>query len=184
MKLEILDSIRDLRCIEFNPMRDERGHFSRLYCEREFFSHGIDEKFVQINHSYTRDRGTVRGIHFQHPPSSETKGVRVLKGRVFDVVVDLRRNSPTFLNWCSIELTDDLGKMLIIPKGCAHGFQTLTDDTHMIYFQSEFFNTEADAGYRYNDTKLAIDWPLHVSSISPRDSELPFLPQNFQGIEV
>jgi dTDP-4-dehydrorhamnose 3,5-epimerase len=153
------------------PVYDERGFFARTFCTREFADHGLATRYVQHSTSFSRARGTIRGMHFQRPPHSEIKVVSCLKGAIWDVIIDLRPESPTFRSWSGFELSDTNRKQLYVPKGFAHGFQTLTDDTIVAYLISEFYMPEATAGVRYDDPAFAITWPLPVSAISKKDTE-------------
>lgn len=157
--------------ITADPVYDERGFFARTFCTREFADRGLATRYVQHSTSFSRARGTIRGMHFQHPPHSEIKVVSCLKGAIWDVIIDLRPESPTFRSWSGFELSDTNRKQLYVPKGFAHGFQTLTDDTIVAYLISEFYTPEATAGVRYDDPAFAITWPLPVSVISKKDTE-------------
>ena len=168
--------------IQLTPFTDERGWFARTYCKTEFSKIGHQLEWVQMNHSFTKDKGTVRGMHFQMPPYAECKMVRCISGAVFDVIVDLRKESPTFLKWFGIELSAENKKMIYIPEGFAHGFQTLTNDAELIYHHTQFYTSGAESGIKYNDEKINIIWPLPVSSISVRDSSHPKIVDNFKGI--
>jgi len=168
--------------INLSPRTDERGWFARTYCENEFKEIGHDAKWVQMNHSYTAKQGTVRGMHFQVPPYREIKMVRCVRGNVYDVIIDVRKNSQTFLQWFGIELSPVAMNMIYIPEGFAHGFQTLTDDCELIYHHSEFYTPGAEGGIRYNDPIVNIKWPSEVTSISERDLNHPLLTKEFKGI--
>ena len=168
--------------IDLAPFSDERGWFARTYCENEFKEIGHTAKWVQINHSYTAKKGTIRGMHFQMPPFREIKMVRCIRGKVFDVIVDIRKNSQTFLQWFGLELSADAMNMLYIPAGFAHGFQTLTDDCELIYHHSEFYTPGAEGGIKFNDSAIDIRWPIKVSFTSDRDLNHPLLNENFKGI--
>jgi dTDP-4-dehydrorhamnose 3,5-epimerase len=161
---------------------DNRGWFYRTYCKKEFAAIGHSKEWVQMNHSFTKHKGTIRGMHFQHPPSCEIKLVRCVAGAIVDIIVDIRRDSPTYLQHFSIELTAENHHMLYIPEGFAHGFQTLQDDTTLLYLHSEFYTPGTEGGLRYNDPVLNIHWPLPVSIISNRDSNHPLIDKNFKGI--
>jgi dTDP-4-dehydrorhamnose 3,5-epimerase len=161
--------------VESQPHHDERGFFARTYCEREFSANGLNTRWVQHNHSLSRTVGTLRGLHFQCSPSAEIKLVRCLKGRVWDVVVDLRKESPTFRRWEAHELSENNMCALYIPVGCAHGFQCLTDECQLFYLMSEFYEPRCSLGVRWDDPDLAIAWPLPALNISPRDQALPLL---------
>ncbi|MHC4520861.1 MAG: dTDP-4-dehydrorhamnose 3,5-epimerase [Planctomycetota bacterium] len=170
--------------IELEPFVDERGLFARIFCRKEFEGVGFHGTIVQINHSLTRRRGTIRGMHCQLPPASETKVIRCLQGKVFDVMVDLRAGSPTFRQWHGVELSRDNMRVVHIPEGFAHGFQTLTDDAELIYLHSEFYNPEHEYGLRFDDPALAIHWPLPISTVSSKDRNYAFMDKNFPGIQV
>ena len=154
---------------------DERGSFTRLYCAEAFEAVLPGLRFVQINHSVTRRRGTLRGLHLQRAPSREWKLVRCLRGRVFDVAADLRRGSPGFGRWVALELSEHEPLALLIPPGVAHGFQALSDDAQLLYQHSAAHAPELEGGVRHDDPLLAIRWPLPVTLLSARDQRLPFL---------
>lgn len=149
---------------------DSRGFFARVWCAREFEEHGLTPKLVQTNVSYNRSKGTLRGLHYQIAPHEESKLVRCTEGAIFDVVVDLRPDSPSYLKWFGTELSAEAHDMLLIPEGCAHGFQTLTDGAEVTYQVSAYYAPEAERGARYDDPEFAIRWPLPVSEISPKDA--------------
>jgi dTDP-4-dehydrorhamnose 3,5-epimerase len=161
--------------IQLEPRIDPRGTFARAFCAREFAAQGLKESFVQANLSTNLKAGTVRGLHFQHAPHGETKLVQCAKGSIYDVVVDIREESPTYLQWAGVELSDSNGMMIYVPAGFAHGYQTLSDAANVVYLVSEFYAPEAEGGLRYNDPKLAIKWPLAVSAISEKDGQWPLL---------
>lgn len=183
MKFHAIE-LQGVYVIDLQPFRDERGFFSRIYCKKEFAEAGLVSEFVQINHSITTRKGTIRGMHYQVPPHAEVKVIRCVKGGVLDVVVDIRRNSPTFLKHFKIELTEENDRMLYIPRGFAHGFQTIEDDAALIYQHSDFYMPSAEQGIRYNDPLLEIDWPLTVNEISLKDRNHQFLSHDFEGIET
>lgn len=170
--------------IEPEPVKDKRGRFSRLLCKNELNNVGHTENIIQVNHSVTEKAGVVRGLHFQMAPKAEIKIVKCIKGAVFDVIVDIRRNSPTFLNWHGEELTGENMRMMYVPKGFAHGFQTLKPESELIYFHTEFYSPEHEGALRYNDPQLSIDWPLPVSDISKRDSSHPLIDATFKGLDI
>lgn len=163
--------------IDLDRREDSRGFFARLYCETEFAAHGLALRWVQCNTSYTRAAGSVRGLHFQRPPMAETKLIRCLHGAVFDVLVDLRAGSATFGQWHGLELSAENRSMVLIPEGCAHGFQTLRADTELLYFHSQFYSPAHEGGLRHDDPDLGIRWPRPVADISARDAALPGLNQ-------
>ena len=168
--------------IMLTPHGDNRGWFARTYCKKEFEQIGHRQEWVQINHSFSALKGTVRGMHFQHPPFAEIKMLRCIAGAVYDVIVDLRKDSPSFLKWYGTELSAANKKMLYIPAGFAHGFQTLTDDAELIYHHTEFYTPAAEAGIGYNDPAINIVWPLPVSELSARDTSHPLIDSTFKGI--
>lgn len=157
------------------PSEDQRGFFARTFCQQEFAGHGLQTAFVQHSRSLSRTRGTLRGLHFQAEPHSEVKVVTCIAGAIYDVIVDLRTQSPTYLHWQGFELTARSLASLYVPKGFAHGFQTLTADAQVHYLISEFYQPAAARGLRYDDPALAIDWPEAVSEISHRDLCWPYL---------
>lgn len=160
--------------IEPERKEDERGFFARTWCRREFAAHGIDCDWVQCNISFNKRRGTLRGMHYQIAPHEEAKLVRCTMGALYDVIVDLRPSSPQRGKWVGVELTADNRRMLYVPPGFAHGFQTLADDTEVFYQMSEFHCPEAARGVRWNDPKLAIDWPpCEQRIITARDQNYP-----------
>ena len=161
---------------------DERGWFARTYCKNEFAEIGHIKEWVQMNHSFTNTKGTIRGMHYQLPPFSEIKLVRCISGAVYDVIIDLRKASATYLQWYGVELSAKNKKMIYIPEGFAHGFQTLSADAELIYHHSQFYAPGVEGGIRYNDPKLNIEWPLEVSVISERDKQLALLDDNFKGL--
>ena len=155
--------------IEVEKLSDERGYFGRAWCQREFRDHGIDAPWVQFNVSDSIKKGTLRGMHYQDPPYAEIKLVRCTRGAVYDVMIDLRPDSRTFLQWTAEILTPDNGKMMYVPKGFGHGFQTLTENSMVFYQVSEFFAPDYYRGVRWNDPRLNIAWPDNVTVISNRD---------------
>lgn len=165
-----------------SPYLDQRGSFSRFFCMHELAEILGDRKIVQINSSITKTIGAVRGLHFQHPPKAEMKLVRCIKGLVWDVVVDLRHNSPTFLKWHAEELSHENAKMMIIPEGCAHGFQVLSKDAEMLYLHTEFYSPETGGRIRFDDPQLGIKWPLKVTDISEADADGPYLSFGYKGL--
>jgi len=171
---------------EIEPIRlsDPRGYFERVFCKEEFQAIGFTKDIVQINHTLTRHKGSIRGLHFQYPPYAETKIVRCLQGTVFDVVVDLRAQSPTFLQWYGDILSADNGKMLLIPEGCAHGFQTLEDEVELFYLHTEFYHADHEGGLRFDDPRLHIAWKLTPTDISERDRTHQLLDAHFTGITL
>jgi dTDP-4-dehydrorhamnose 3,5-epimerase len=161
---------------------DERGWFYRYFCREEFSELGFVGEWVQLNHSYTAREATIRGLHYQLSPYGEIKLVKCISGRVFDVIVDLRKGSPTFLQWFGVELSAENKKMMYIPEGFAHGFQTLIGDCELIYHHSAFYSKNSEKGIRYDDPLIGIHWPLEAGIISVRDSQHSPLDDQFLGI--
>jgi dTDP-4-dehydrorhamnose 3,5-epimerase len=170
--------ISDLWMVEMELRQDDRGYFGRAWCENEFAQ--IDPSFrpVQINISHNKEKGTLRGLHLQKEPHGEAKLIRCQRGSLFDVAVDLRPDSGTFKKSFSIHLSARQPRMFYIPKGFAHGFQTLEDDTEILYFMSEFYHPESAVGYRWNDPAFCIDWPLQEKIMSDRDQTLDYFEPN------
>jgi dTDP-4-dehydrorhamnose 3,5-epimerase len=162
--------------IHLEPRADERGSFARAFCAKEFAAKGLETALVQANISVNTRAGTLRGLHFQRAPHAEVKLVRCIKGAIYDVIVDLRRESPTYLSWFGAELSEANGIMIYVPKGFAHGYQALTDDATLFYMVSAFYAPSSEAGLRFDDPKLAIAWPRAVSNISDKDARWPLLP--------
>ncbi len=160
--------------IEPQPCHDERGFFARTWCRDEFAAHGLNTEWVQCNVSFNRKAGTLRGLHWQEAPHQEVKLVRCTAGAVYDVVLDLRPQSPTFRRWLAVELTADNHRAVYIPEGCAHGFQTLVDDTEVHYHMGTRYHPEAARGVRWDDPAFGIVWPPCESrTIAPRDRSFP-----------
>lgn len=170
--------------IELTPHKDERGIFIRTFCEKEFQEIEHFKKFVQFNHSVNFKKGTIRGMHYQNPSFAETKLIRCINGSVFDVFIDIRNNSPTFLQWHGAEISKENMKMVFIPEGFAHGFQTLEDNTELLYYHTAFYNPNAEGNIRYDDPSINIKWPFAPAAISPRDSGYSFLTNNFKGMPL
>lgn len=161
--------LTDAWLVELDKIEDERGYFARSWCAREFAAQGLEASLVQCSTSFNATRGTLRGLHYQAAPHAETKLVRCTRGAVFDVIADLRPASPTFLRWFGAELTADNGRMLYIPRGFAHGFQTLAADSEVFYQMSDWYEPAAARGVRWDDPLLGVRWPLAVSVISAKD---------------
>ncbi|WP_100266265.1 dTDP-4-dehydrorhamnose 3,5-epimerase [Mariprofundus ferrinatatus] len=170
--------------VESSVVADSRGRFARLYCEDELAAVLMQRKIVQVNRSLTHKCGAVRGLHFQYPPHAEMKLVRCLKGRVWDVAVDLRAGSPTFLKWTACELSPENGRMMVIQEGCAHGFQVLEPDSELLYLHTAAYTPESEGAVRFDDPAVAIVWPLPVSELSERDRNHPLLDKSFQGLMI
>lgn len=165
--------INDVRIIDLEPRSDERGYFSRVYCHEELKKSGIEFNIVQINRSLTNFPGTIRGMHYQNSPKSEDKIVQCLKGEIFDVAIDLRVDSPTFGQWVGELLNETNMKMLLVPKGFAHGFQSLREKTVVEYFVSEYYSPAYEAGIRWNDPLFNINWPIKEVTLSSKDGSWP-----------
>lgn len=168
--------------IELEPFTDDRGWFARYFCKDEFQKIGHNKEWVQINHSFTEHKGTIRGMHYQLSPYKEIKMIRCIAGSVFDAIIDLRKGSPTFLQWFGMELSALNKKMVYIPEGFAHGFQSLTNKAELLYHHSEYYAPGSEGGIKYDDSIINIEWPLPLSIISDRDSTHPHIDNNFKGI--
>lgn len=162
--------------VSLRKIEDRRGFFARGWCADEFAQHGLAPRMTQLNVGFSHSRGTLRGLHYQVAPHAEAKFVRCTRGAVFDVIVDLRRDSPTHRQWLGVELTSDNGLMLYAPEGCAHGYLTLVDDTETYYLTSSPYAADAARGVRYNDPAFAIEWPQPVTVISEPDERWPDYP--------
>ena len=168
--------------VETEPFKDHRGKFTRIFCQNELREIHQGKPIEQINYSTTIQKGAVRGMHFQRPPKAEVRLVRCLKGTIFDVMVDLRHDSPTFLRWYGETLSGENMKMLYVPQGIAHGFQTLEENCEMLYLHSGFYSPLHQAGLRCDDPKIGIQWPLEVAEISEKDRNFPLLTSDFAGV--
>jgi dTDP-4-dehydrorhamnose 3,5-epimerase len=168
--------------VRTHPVADERGRFVRIFCDDEFSAIHAPLQWRQSNLSITKGLGAIRGMHFQHPPAAETKLVRCLRGRVFDVAVDVRRDSPTFLAWHGVELTADNDTMLLIPEGFAHGFQVLEGEAELLYMHSAAYSPRHDGRLRFDDPRVGIAWPLPPGVISQRDLDTPTIDDTFTGV--
>lgn len=180
----ISTALSGLTLVRRKITEDHRGFLSRFYCADEFRQAGASKPIAQINHTLTRNKGAVRGLHFQRPPYAETKFVSCLKGEVWDVAVDLRGNSPTFLQWYGEILSAANCKSLLIPEGFAHGFQTLTEDCELIYLHTAAYHPEAEGALNVTDPKLGIAWPLTITEISEKDRKHKLIEHDFQGITL
>jgi dTDP-4-dehydrorhamnose 3,5-epimerase len=159
--------------VEGEPRQDERGSYTPTWCAREFGARGLGERVVQTGLSFNRRRGTLRGMHYQVAPHSQAKLVHCIRGAIHDVIIDLRRESPTWCQWTAVPLSASSGAMLYIPEGFAHGFQTLADETEVLYLMSEYYDPGAERGIRWNDPSFAIAWPLSDLTISVKDRSYP-----------
>jgi dTDP-4-dehydrorhamnose 3,5-epimerase len=184
-RFTLLDTpISDLKVIERQQLGDHRGFLSRLFCAEELVVAGWHKPVAQINQTVTRVQGTVRGLHFQRAPHAEMKLITCLRGAVWDVAVDLRAGSPTFLQWHALELSETNRYAMLIPEGFAHGFQTLLEDCELIYLHSMPYAPEAEAGLNARDPTLSIRWPLPMSDLSARDLQHPMLGPKFKGVRL
>lgn len=170
--------------IDLEPLCDDRGWFARTYCKKEFEQIGHTGEWVQLNHSFTGLKGSIRGMHFQYPPHTEIKMVRCIAGSIFDVIIDVRNGSSTFLQCFGTELSAVNKKMLYIPAGFAHGFQALTDNCELIYHHTSFYTPAAEGAISYNDKRVNIQWPLAITDISSRDKQHPLLNDSFTGLKL
>jgi dTDP-4-dehydrorhamnose 3,5-epimerase len=174
--------LKGLLVVQRKPFDDQRGFFCRFFCAQEFQTVGWEKPIAQINHTCTVKKGAVRGLHFQYPPYSEIKIVSCLRGEVYDVVVDIRRGSPTFLLWHGEILSAANQRSLLIPEGFAHGFQTLTDNCELLYLHSEAFHPQAEGALHVADPRIGIVWPIAVTELSERDRSHPFIILDFKGL--
>ena len=170
--------------VEPDVHQDERGSFFRFYCADEFREIGHNQPWMQLNHSFTRAKGTLRGMHYQFPPHAEIKLVKCISGKALDVIIDLRNKSSSFLQWTSVEISADNKRMIYIPEGFAHGFQALTDNCELIYHHSTAYKKDAERGIRWDDPKINIQWPLIPIHVSERDQNHPLVTADFSGINI
>ena len=175
-------TITDLFVIEGISHVDSRGSFSRLFCKNALSKIIGNRSILQINYSLTNSVGALRGMHFQRAPHAEMKLVRCLRGKVWDVAIDLRPSSPSYLRWHAEELTPASDRMLVIPEGFAHGFQVMEPDSELLYLHTSFYQPEFESGLRFDDPIFNIDWPLQVTDISKRDSNHPYISSSFNGV--
>lgn len=168
-------SLKGAFIIDLERRGDDRGFFARAFCQKEFEAHGLNPRVAQTNISFNHHRGTLRGLHFQFPPAAETKLVRCSRGAIIDVIVDLRPESPTYLEYTSVELTAENRRALYVPERFAHGYQVLEPDTETTYYVGEFYTPSLEGGLRYNDPRLGIAWPLPPAEMSPKDQQWPWL---------
>ena len=174
--------IDGVEIIETTPIADQRGSFARWFCAKKLEPVLKGRSIVQINHSRTAKVGSIRGMHFQKPPHGEMKFVRCIRGKVWDVALDMREGSPTFLNWHAVELTPKNGLLLAIPERCAHGFQVLEPDSELLYLHTAYYEPSSEGGVHFADPLIMIDWPLPPADVSERDSSHPPLTRSFGGI--
>jgi len=184
-RFTVLDTpIAGLKIVERQLLGDNRGFLARLFCAEELVAAGWNKPIAQINQTLTQTRGTVRGMHFQQVPYAEMKSVTCVRGAVWDVAVDLRAGSPTFLQWHAQELSAANHRALLIPEGFAHGFQTLCDDCELIYLHSAAYTQTAEAGLNPKDPMLSIAWPMAMTELSTRDAQHPMLDHSFKGVTL
>jgi dTDP-4-dehydrorhamnose 3,5-epimerase len=169
--------------IELDRIGDDRGFFARFFCSKEFSKAGLIDSFVQINNSLTKDKGTLRGMHYQLPPSAEVKVVRCIQGALFDIILDLRPDSPTFGKWHGDTLSAENRRMMYVPRGFAHGFITLEENTEAFYLAGAEYAAEQERGIRYNDPKFNIEWPIEPNIISKKDENWPDFDPEWHGVE-
>jgi dTDP-4-dehydrorhamnose 3,5-epimerase len=183
LRFDLVDTpITDLKIVQRKPISDDRGFLSRLYCQDDFKLMGINKPISQINQTLTKKKGAVRGLHYQLAPFAEAKLVTCIKGEIFDVAVDLRKDSPSYLKWHAEVLSENNHKSFLIPEGFAHGFQTISDDCELIYLHTAPYSKEHEKGLNYADKKLDINWPLEISEISDRDQTHTMIKDDFEGI--
>jgi len=177
-------SLSDLLVLETDNFGDHRGGFSRLYCDKQMSQILLNRRILQINHSFTQNIGVVRGLHVQLPPVAERKFVTGVRGKVWDIAVDLRKSSPSYLKWHAEELSSVNRRTMVIPEGFAHGYQVLDVNTELLYFHTAFYNPELESGIRYDDPILRINWPLCVVDLSERDKHHPMIDSDFPGVSL
>jgi dTDP-4-dehydrorhamnose 3,5-epimerase len=176
--------IEGLYLAELEPLRDDRGFFVRSYCDKALKEINIMKPIKQVNHSFTSIIGAIRGMHYQNPPHAEIKMVRCISGEVFDVAIDLRKGSDTFLQWHGEYLNPENFKMMIIPEGFAHGFQVIKQNTELIYMHTASYAPGAESGLLFNDEEIGIEWPLQVTEISDRDLKHKMITKEFEGVNI
>jgi dTDP-4-dehydrorhamnose 3,5-epimerase len=176
--------ISGIKVILSEPFKDSRGFFNRIFCQKELEAIRPNITIAQINHSMTALKGTIRGMHFQCPPHAEMKIVRCIHGSIFDVAVDLRKNSPTYLQWHGEILSSENMKAIVIPEGCAHGFQSLEDDIEIVYLCTKAYYVDSEGTIRYDDPKINIKWPYPVTTVSEKDISHSFITDDFQGVII
>lgn len=184
-RFEIIDTpLAALKVIQRKLLKDSRGFLSRFFCAEELAAVGFRRPITQINHTRTLKAGTVRGLHFQNAPAAEAKIISCIRGEVYDVAVDIRQDSPTFLSWHAELLSADNHRSYFLPEGFAHGCQALTDNCEMLYLHSESFKPETIGALNVLDPKIAIKWPLEITELSERDRQHPFVTNNYKGIVI
>jgi dTDP-4-dehydrorhamnose 3,5-epimerase len=175
--------LRDAFTIELEKRGDDRGFFARFFCVNEFAQHRLETRFVQVNNSLSTRRGTLRGMHYQLAPSAEVKVVRCVRGAVWDAIVDIRPDSPSFGSWFGAELSAENRRMMYVPRGFAHGILTLTDDAELLYLVSDVYAPGDERGIRWNDPRFGVQWPIEPSEISGKDAGWPDFDESWHGIE-
>ena len=175
-------SIHGAYLLELEERRDDRGFFARFFCEEEFRARGLETNFLQLNNSLSHSKGTLRGMHYQLPPAADAKVVRVMRGALYDVILDLRPDSPSFHQWFGAELTDQNRRAIYVPKGCAHGFITTADETEVLYMVSATHTPDCERGLRYNDPAFTIQWPIAPTILSDKDRNWQDFNEQFHGI--
>lgn len=165
--------LKDAFIIQLDKHSDNRGFFARSFCKNEFAKFGLNNEIVQINNSLSKHKGTLRGMHYQVHPNQEDKIIRCVKGSIYDVIIDLRNESETFLEWFGLELSEDNRKSLYVPKGFAHGYLTLSNNSELFYLSTEYYSPESEKGIRWDDPKFNIEWPIDITEISEKDAALP-----------
>ena len=181
--MQIKDTVLSgVTILELEAFKDSRGEFSRIFCHEKMCSILNGREIKQINRSITHRVGAIRGWHFQYSPYAEMKIVRCLKGRVFDVAVDLRSNSPTFLRWIAVELSNQNNTAILIPEGCAHGFQVLEEDSELLYLHTSLYTPSAEGAVRFDDPMVGVNWPITPTEVSQKDLSHPYLDKAFNGV--
>jgi dTDP-4-dehydrorhamnose 3,5-epimerase len=176
--------LKDAYLIELEKRGDDRGFFARFFCQREFAAAGLETEFVQANNSLSAKKGTLRGLHYQLAPAAEVKLVRCLRGALFDAIIDIRPDSPTYGRWFGAELNDDNRLMMYVPRGFAHAVLTLSDDTEVLYLVSDFYSPENERGVRWNDARFKVGWPIEPTEISAKDAAWPDFDAAFHGVDL
>ena len=169
--------------IELERLGDPRGFFARLFCGREFEKLGLESKFVQVNNSFSTKRGTLRGMHYQLPPAAEVKIVRCIRGALYDAILDVRPDSPTYRRWFGAELTAENRLLMYVPRGCAHAILSLSNDTETLYLTNNYYAAAQERGVRWNDRHFGIEWPIEPTEISPKDAAWPDFDPVAHGVE-
>lgn len=177
-------TLSGLFLINRKPISDQRGFFSRFFCAEEFKEIGLIKPIAQMNHTLTKSRGAIRGMHFQKEPYTETKIITCIQGEILDVVIDIRKGSPTFLQWHSELLSAENQTSLYVPDGFAHGFQTMTENCQLLYLHSNVYTPKAEGALNALDPAIGIDWPLEITEMSERDRNHPMFDSEFKGIEI